>query len=80
MREALAAPPDVTVADEVFNSFAYGLPSSLGLKASRDEIHGQFFVDPEHYVKDTVIPIHRIYLGLTDLSSTRGKIRSPPAS
>jgi hypothetical protein len=77
VREALAAPPDVTVGDEVF---ARGLPSSLGLKASRDEIHGQFFVDPEHYVKDTVIPIHRFYLGLTDLSSTRGKIRSPPAS
>ena len=75
MREALAAPPDVTVGDEVF---ARGLPSSLGLKASRDEIHGQFFVDPEHYVKDTVIPIHRFYLGLTDLSSTRRKIPRPP--
>jgi hypothetical protein len=76
LREALAAPPDSTVADEVFT---HGLPSFLGLKAAYQHIAGQTWVDPEHYVNDTVVPIHEFYLGLTDFSSnaTRREVRAP---
>ena len=50
-----------------------------GLKASIKDIRGQTWVDPEHYVNDTVIPVHRFFLGLTDFSTnaTRREIASP---
>jgi hypothetical protein len=59
LRSALAAPPDVTVGDEVFTR---GLPPWLGLKASRLDCEGQMWDDPESYVGETVVPIHRFYL------------------
>jgi hypothetical protein len=47
------------VGDEVFTR---GLPPWLGLKASRLDCEGQMWDDPESYVGETVVPIHRFYL------------------
>ena len=74
LREGLAAPPDVTVGDEVFTR---GLPAWVVRNASHADIQGQTWVDPEHYVSHTVLPVHRFYLGLTDLTADASRGEQP---